>query len=106
MAERKAKTRGFTLLELVIAMAIVAIIAASLYAAMRVGFRAATSAQTAIEPSRTAALTMELVRTDLENALPPTGLLAGTFEGAQAQDNRGREDDDMVFYSTADAPQH
>jgi len=101
---------GFTLLELTLALAMVAIMAASLYASMRVAFRAQASAETAIEPSRTAELAFEIIRNDLQDALPPTPftnapvVLAGAFQTTDGKDDRGVDADDVVLYTTADAP--
>lgn len=91
-------------MEVILALVIAAILAASLYAAMRAGFQAKTSAQEAVDPARTAALALGFMADDIENILPPTGILAGPFEGTSAQDDRGREADDVVFFTTADAP--
>jgi type II secretion system protein J len=106
----RAKTIGsrsvpaFTLIELILALAISAILAVSLYAAMRAAFGTKTSAENAVEPSRTAAMAMDYLASDFQCALPPTGILAGAFVGTDQQDDRGRDGDDVVFYTTADAP--
>jgi general secretion pathway protein J len=98
--------RGFTLLELIVAMMMVAILSMSLYASLRVAFKAKSSAETAIAPSAAADITMSLLRDDLENALPPNGVLAGNFVGTDSRDDRNLDADDLVFYSTADSPEH
>jgi prepilin-type N-terminal cleavage/methylation domain-containing protein len=72
---------GFTLLELILAMAMTAMLAMSLYASLRTAFRARDSATAMVEPVRDAQMAMDLVGRDLENALPPKGILAGAFEG-------------------------
>ncbi|MDP9175031.1 MAG: prepilin-type N-terminal cleavage/methylation domain-containing protein [Planctomycetota bacterium] len=100
-AMRKARSRGFTLIELVMAMGMVAVLAVSLYASLNIAFRTTRTAEAAIEPSRTIALVMNLLGQDIENALPPSGVLAGNFEGVQ-----GQEGDDLIFFSTADSAQH
>jgi len=104
------KTRSarsaFTLLELVLAMLIVATLIPVLYAALHSAFNAKTKAEAAVEPARTAELSMDIIRQDLGDALAPTGQLANTFEGTQGKDDRGREADDLQFCSTADSPQH
>jgi type II secretion system protein J len=97
---------GFTLLELVVAMSMVAVLAVSLSESMHVAFKAVSSADAAVEPSRTASIAMDFLGQDLQNALPPGTVLAGTFEGTQGQDSRGHENDDLIFFSTADSPQH
>src|SRR5437763_11880349 len=45
-------TRGFTLIEVVLAMALVAIIASALYSAMHIAILAKRSASAAVEPTR------------------------------------------------------
>jgi type II secretion system protein J len=102
--ERSALASAFTLLELILALAISAILAVSLYAAMRAAFQAKASAENAVEPARTAELALDYLGTDFQCAMPPTGILAGAFEGTDAQDDRGRDNDDVVFYTTTDAP--
>jgi len=97
---------GFTLIELTLAMGMVTVVALSLYASLRIAFRASDSATAAVEPPRTAELAMEFLRTDLQNALTSGGVLAGTFEGTQSQDDRGHEDDDLIFFTTSDGPDH
>lgn len=98
--------RGFTLLELVVALAMAAILAVSLYTSLHVALKAKERTEAALEPSRTAEMAMEFLRGDFQNALPPTGLLAGTFEGTSQSENPGDSGDDVNFYSTADGPQH
>ena len=97
---------GFTLLELIVAMAMVAVLVTSLYASLRIAFKAKKSAEDAVEPPRTAELAMEFLRGDLQNTIGPTGLLAGSFVGSHGTDDRGRNADDLIFYSTADAADH
>ncbi len=96
---------GFTLLELVIAMGMVAVLAVSLYASLRIGFKAQASSEAAVEPARTASLALDLIQQDLANSLTPNNL-AGNFEGTSGTDDRNKEDDDINFYSTTDSPQH
>ena len=96
--------RGFTLIELTVAMAMVAILAVSLYSTMHIAFQAKASAEAAVEPPRTAELAMQFLRNDLQNAVNPgtsQTTLIGPFEGAQ-----GNGGADLTFYSTADSPDH
>src|SRR4051794_37504768 len=78
---RPRPRRGFTLIELLMAMTMTAIIAGSLYAALRIGFRAESAAEAAVEPVRTAELSMSLLRPDFESAVAPSGVLRGAFTG-------------------------
>jgi len=75
------KTVAFTLLEMLVALALMGMRASALYASLHIGFRARAGGEAAIEPVRTASLALELVRRDLEGAMPPTGILAGAAPG-------------------------
>jgi type II secretion system protein J len=76
---RKLSQSGFTLLELILAMGMISMLAVSLYATLRVAFKARESATSGIAPMRSANIALDLLGEDLESALPPTGLLAGAF---------------------------
>jgi prepilin-type N-terminal cleavage/methylation domain-containing protein len=73
--------RGFTLLELLLATAMISMLALSLYATLRIAFRARDSALNAVAPARSAQMAMGLLGRDIESALPPGGLLSGEFIG-------------------------
>ncbi|MBV8782115.1 MAG: prepilin-type N-terminal cleavage/methylation domain-containing protein, partial [Phycisphaerae bacterium] len=95
------RSRGFTLLELLVAMAMVAVLAGSLYASLQIAFRAKKSAEDSVVESRTVDLAMEFLRNDIQNAMPPNGVLAGNFVGDQ-----GDISTNLNFYSTVESPQH
>jgi type II secretion system protein J len=99
-------SRGaFTLLELMIAMAIVAILALSLVAELHVGFKTREVTEASMETGRTAALVMEVIRNDLLSAVPPSrGTFEQAFEGTQ--NPQGDGNDDLVFYTTSPASMH
>ena len=63
--------RGFTLLELLLALAMAAMLALSLYTAMNVALRARTSAGASLEPTRAAMIAMELIQQDFQSVPPP-----------------------------------
>jgi hypothetical protein len=75
------------------------IIAGSLYSGLRIGFRARNSAESAVEPVRTAELATSLLRADFESALPPTGTLSGPFVGQDSAGNGGLPADTVAFYT-------
>jgi prepilin-type N-terminal cleavage/methylation domain-containing protein len=162
MKRRVHNFAGFTLIELVVAMAMVAVVAMSLYSTLHTSFRLQQSADSAVEPSDTIDIAMDLIGADLQNAVSPnttitnavniydvvnpsaanntgsssagatggmgggagigTGggaggansanaapagwVLAGPFEGTQAQGTGGMETDDLVLFTTADATPH
>src|SRR5205814_1834781 len=100
MKHRSVKSRGFTLLELMLAMALMAIVSISLYASMHVAWRAKRSAEAAVQPVRSGAIAADLVCHDLESVPPPTGILAGPFLGTQQSGTfPGSELDVLDFYT-------
>jgi hypothetical protein len=95
-------------------MLMVAILAGSMFATMRIAFNEQKSATLAVEPSRTVDLAMEFIRQDLETALPPHDpsqytsqyqYLAGAFQGQNTGGSSGN-DADLIFFSTGDMRQH
>jgi len=67
----------------------VGIIAGSMYSALRIGFKARTSAEAAVEPARTAGLATALLREDFESARPAAGTLSGPFVGTDTTGDGG-----------------
>jgi type II secretion system protein J len=104
---RRAPRRGFTLLELSLAAAIVAMIGLTLYASMAIGFRARGSAYNQVRAMREAAIVLDVVQQDLQSIPPPGGTLSGTFIG-YAMGTSGAEADSLEFHTIgrdADAPE-
>lgn len=93
---------GFTFLELITATAIMAMLALALYTALRIGFKARDRALAAVGPARSAEIAMNIVRRELESALPPRGLLAGMFLGQEGTEVSGTSA--VQFYSVFSAP--
>jgi type II secretion system protein J len=65
-------SRAFSLIELTLAMAMVAMLALSLYTSMYVAKQARRSAMAAIEPARTAALAGDLIAQELQSVVRPS----------------------------------
>ena len=84
------------------AMAMAAMVVGSLYAAVRVGFRAESTAEAAVEPVRAAELSMGLLRADFESAVAPSGVLRGTFTGTDGTAEGGQPGDTVQFYTLGD----
>ena len=97
-----SRRRGFTLLELIVAISLMALIAGSLYGSLYVGFRAHRAGTNAVTPARIGTLTLGLLRQDFQGALPPTGVLAGAFTGTCG--TGAGASSSLVFYSCANAP--
>jgi type II secretion system protein J len=94
---RKRSHPGFTLIELILAMGMISMLAVSLYATLRVAFKARDSATSGIAPMRSANVALDLLGQDIESALPPTGLLAGAFLGQHLGDVQISQDS-IEFY--------
>jgi type II secretion system protein J len=116
--------RAFTLLELLVALTISAIVALSLFASLHATFMAREHGMAALAPVASMELSMEMIKADLQAALPEapststtSGLtggissqtttatpLIGPFEGQQGGGPNGG--DAVYFYSTGYAPPH
>lgn len=97
--------RAFTLLELLVAMTIMSIIGASLYTSLHLAFRVRDSAEAAVEKARALEIAMSLIKEELSSAMPPSGVLAGAFEGEDGQDADGDDADTLSFYSSDHVPE-
>ena len=103
MTRRADHRSAFTLLEMMVALALMAILSSGLYASLHIGFRARTLAEATIAPVRATMLALELLRRDIESAPPPTGILASAFVGQDAKaEGTAADADTLVFCSTAE----
>ena len=93
-SRNRART-GFTLIEVLIASAIVALLTAGLGASLHVAFKARRSAADGIATIRAARIALDSLARDLQSALPPTGVLAGAMTGGS--DTSGT----ISFYATS-----
>jgi len=89
------KRRGFTLLELILALGITVTVAGTLATVLYTAYRARAATQRAIIAARTTGLVTQIFSQDVENALPPNGILAAEFFG---------EIDKLSFYTTSPEP--
>jgi general secretion pathway protein J len=105
MTGQRPTARAFTLLEVLVTTALVAVLAGSLYASLSIAFRARRSALAATDPVRKAELAVELLGEDLRCAVVPSGVFAGPFLGQDGQDDRGHDSDSLVLYSTTSSPE-
>ncbi|MHC4220865.1 MAG: type II secretion system protein GspJ [Planctomycetota bacterium] len=101
MTERNNKN-AFTLLELLVAMALMNVLAATLYASLYIGFKARRNSNEAIEPVRAAQIAFEQIKKDILSALPATGVLAGEFLGTDGPSDIGG--DSLLFYCSSHTP--
>jgi len=94
------ESRGFTLLELLVAMSLMVVVAACLYSALYTGFKARRSALAAVEPTAQAINAIELLKQDLVGVLPLGGGLAESFLGTSERNSKGDDSDTVEFYTT------
>lgn len=105
MNSRRRQPRAFTLLELLVATAMTAVLAGSLYATLHAAFRAQRTAVSTVDEVRGAELAVELVRADLESAVVPRGILAGAFLAEDTANGDGQPNDALMLHCTAGGAQ-
>jgi type II secretion system protein J len=94
----RARTRGFTLIELTLSMAMVAMLALSMYTALSVAQQARRNGTANVEQMRAITLAAEVLRHDFESVPPPTGTFAGPFVGIR-QGGVGGDADQLEFFT-------
>lgn len=106
---RRGRSGGFTLIEMLVAATLVAMVAATLFSGVWIVFRARDRAAATMETTRTAEIIFAQLRIDLENMLPSRNYavqVIGDFTASSYLDDRGREADTFLLFTTADGPQH
>ena len=99
--------KAFTLIELLLALALAAMLAAALHGAMSTAWRAKTSAEGAVEPTRAGSIAMEIIAHDLAAAPPPPSSdssathLGGPFTGTHQASSGSGDNDDLEFRTLA-----
>lgn len=112
--QRLRNNRGFTLLELLLAMAMAAILSVTLYATLNTAIKARRTAQATAEAARTGMIAMDLICHDLESVVRPASTadasalnvkltLNGPFQGVH-KGGAGSESDDLLFTTIANEP--
>ncbi|MEO6437497.1 MAG: GspJ family type II secretion system protein [Tepidisphaeraceae bacterium] len=97
MSFRRHRRSGFSLIELVLAMAMVSMLALTMYQAMRIAITARRSAYAAVDSIRAGVIAADLVRQDFESVPPPTGILAREFVGLHLPGSGGGDADGVEF---------
>ena len=107
MVNKPTKNRlfaGFTLLELIVAIALMDIIAVALYSCMHTAFKSKERSQASLEPYRRVMPIFECIRKDFSSAMKPDGILAGVFEGEDVSFTNMQDADVLGFYTACYAP--
>lgn len=98
---RRNTLRAFTLLEVILALAMAAMVVATLYTSMQIAFASQKTVAAALEPVQAMHTAFDLIGRDLEAALPPAGTLAGALIGTDALGGNGVDGDSISFYSAS-----
>lgn len=104
MARLRGTRRGFTLMEMLVALSLVGALASGVYASLHIAFRARAGAEESLAPVRAAMLALELVRRELACALPPAGVLAGPFIGEDATAASAEDADTLELHALVTDP--
>ncbi|MEA2710206.1 MAG: ral secretion pathway protein [Phycisphaerales bacterium] len=96
--------RGFTLIEITLALGMAAMLALTMYTALSIAQQARRNSTAAVDQTRSISIAGEILRHDFESVLPPVGQLAGPFVGVrQAGANTGGGDADQIeFFSVGE----
>jgi type II secretion system protein J len=97
----KYRTRAFTLLEIIVAVALMNMIALSLYSSLYVTSKAKRSVTEAIGPYQGLTPVFSELGRDLLAALPPGGILAGGFYGESLTIGQNQDADILQFCSAS-----
>jgi prepilin-type N-terminal cleavage/methylation domain-containing protein len=100
MIPKTAHSRGFTLLELLVAMSMMVVVASCLYSTLYTAFNSRRIGLVAIEPDSAALNVIELMKQDFVGAVGPVGHLTGSFVATPLQFGEDNADD-VVFYTTS-----
>lgn len=95
--------RGFTLLEVLAATALMAVLAGSLYGTLHVAFKAREAAERSITPVRAVEAAIAMIKEDFESAAGPAGVLAGPFTGEKASELNDGTNDSVSFFASGPA---
>jgi len=96
----KRSASGFTLLELILAMAITGVLSVVLFTSLSAAFNTRQRTEDHLAGRNTLRITMNLLRADLQCVPMPTTLLTGEFVGEDDLAVIGR-DADLITYTTA-----
>ncbi len=98
MNKRPGQSKNaFTLLELLVAMSIMAVITTAMYSTLYIAFRAKDSLENAITPFADINAVFDVIRSDLACAIDPEMSLSGAFVGEESAIN---DNSSISFYTS------
>jgi len=87
------------MLELLVAIALMDVIALTLYSSMYIGFRTKKNCQEFLEPYQRVNPAFEIIKEDFFNAMQPDGILAGVFVGEDIPWENRQDSDTLSFFT-------
>ncbi len=101
MGNSKYNCRGFSLLEVLLAVAIMSVLAFLLYSSLYIAVKARKSSSQAIVPYNEVGAAFEFIRKDISCVLSPGGTLAGDFVGTDQTGTAADDCDVISMYTTS-----
>lgn len=102
----KIRFGAFTLLELLVAIALMDVIAVTLYSSMYAAFKSKKTSQRVLKPFQVVTPAFEIIRNDLVSTMTPDGILAGVFMGENASGGeQGLDADTLDFFTCSYQPE-
>ncbi|AQQ71385.1 hypothetical protein SMSP2_01758 [Limihaloglobus sulfuriphilus] len=98
------RNTGFTLLELMVALAIMGVIALSMYSSIFIASRAKDTTDAALGPYNTIMPAFDMMRNDIIAAMSPGGLFAGYFTGTEESAGDDLYSSYVSFYTAGFRP--
>ena len=99
----RRQSRGFTLLEMLVATAMIAVLAGSFYTTLHTAFKARSASARVVQPVRRVKLALELLQDDFQSAMIPRGVLAGEFVGEDGLATDGQSADSVLVHCAVGA---
>jgi len=97
---RRAR-QGFTLLEMILAVTITAVISVAMFTSLEVAFKTRDQAEDRLAGRQAARATLDLLAADLLAVPEPTGRIAGPFVGIDQRMGAAREADTLSYVTAA-----
>jgi type II secretion system protein J len=95
------RAEAFTLLEVLLATAIIGILSLMMYSSLYISVKAKTSSVEALSPHNDVAAVFDFMRRDIECAINPGGVLAGDFVGEDESCGDSQDCDTISLYTTS-----
>lgn len=92
---------GFTLLEMILAVTITAVISVAMFTSLEIAFKTRDQAEDRLAGRQAARATLDLLAADLAAVPAPTGRIAGPFVGVDQRMGAARDGDTLRYVTAA-----